>query len=158
MCRSSFNRRALLLPKLRSHFAEFLQHGSLLRLSLLNLLTSVGFGTVIFLKFFPESFFKFKIYPINFKIKNSFVALNYTFFCFLGKNLKFPIKVGFRLTFRGRLTPHRATVCGNPSIYGDSEFNRISRYLCQHSHFWYLQLNFTIRLQWFTERSATWLI
>ena len=37
---------ALLLPKLQSLFAEFLQHDSLKRLSLLNLSTCVGFSTV----------------------------------------------------------------------------------------------------------------
>ena len=36
----------LLLPKLRRHFAEFLQHRSLKRLSILYLSTCVGFGTV----------------------------------------------------------------------------------------------------------------
>ncbi len=33
-----------LLPKLRGHFAEFLQHRSLKRLSILYLSTCVGFG------------------------------------------------------------------------------------------------------------------
>ncbi len=45
---------ALLIPKLRSQFAEFLQHGCLYRLGLLNQFTSVGLGTVFSLKFFPE--------------------------------------------------------------------------------------------------------
>ena len=42
MCR--FPRKAPLLPKLRGHFAEFLQHGSLKRLSILYLFTCVGLG------------------------------------------------------------------------------------------------------------------
>jgi hypothetical protein len=37
-------KRALLLPKLRRYFAEFLNHGSLDRLSILYLITCVGFG------------------------------------------------------------------------------------------------------------------
>jgi hypothetical protein len=37
--------RALLLPKLRSHFAEFLNEGYLDHLSILYLSTCVGFGT-----------------------------------------------------------------------------------------------------------------
>ena len=36
---------ALLIPKLRSYFAEFLNEGSLDRLSILYLPTCVGFGT-----------------------------------------------------------------------------------------------------------------
>ena len=36
--------RAPLLPKLRGHFAEFLNHDSLDRLSILYLTTCVGFG------------------------------------------------------------------------------------------------------------------
>jgi hypothetical protein len=37
----------LLLPKLQSLFAEFLQHDSLKRLNLLNLFTCVGLSTVL---------------------------------------------------------------------------------------------------------------
>src|SRR5699024_9276894 len=36
--------KAPLLPKLRGHFAEFLNHDSLDRLSILYLITCVGFG------------------------------------------------------------------------------------------------------------------
>jgi hypothetical protein len=36
--------RAPLLPKLRGHFAEFLNHGCLDRLGILYLITCVGFG------------------------------------------------------------------------------------------------------------------
>lgn len=39
-----FTVRAPLLPKLRGHFAEFLNHDSLDRLSILYLITCVGFG------------------------------------------------------------------------------------------------------------------
>ena len=38
------HRRAPLLPKLRGHFAEFLNHSSPERLSILYLITCVGFG------------------------------------------------------------------------------------------------------------------
>ena len=38
------HRRAPLLPKLRGHFAEFLNHSSPERLSILNLTTCVGLG------------------------------------------------------------------------------------------------------------------
>ena len=40
----SFTRQAPLLPKLRGHFAEFLNHDSLDRLSILYLITCVGLG------------------------------------------------------------------------------------------------------------------
>lgn len=62
MCR--FPRKAPLFPKLRGHFAEFLQHGSLKRLSILYLFTCVGLGYGSFCtgssppnptKFFPGS-------------------------------------------------------------------------------------------------------
>ena len=47
--------KAPLIPKLRGHFAEFLQQSSLKRLSLLNLSTCVGlkYG-FIYLKLFPD--------------------------------------------------------------------------------------------------------
>ena len=40
--------KALLLPKLRSHFAEFLRESYLAPLSILYLPTCVGYGTGIF--------------------------------------------------------------------------------------------------------------
>jgi len=48
---------SLLIPKLRSHFAEFLQHNYLKRLNLLNLFTCVGlqYGFLLFLKLFLEN-------------------------------------------------------------------------------------------------------
>ena len=59
-------RRAPLLPKLRGHFAEFLNEGSLERLRILTLPTCVSFSTVthasteprIFLEVLPMSSFK----------------------------------------------------------------------------------------------------
>ena len=44
-----------LLPKLRGQFAEFLQHHSLKRLSILYSSTSVGFGYGLLLELFPGS-------------------------------------------------------------------------------------------------------
>ena len=41
---SALTDRAPLLPKLRGHFAEFLNHDSLERLSILYLITCVGLG------------------------------------------------------------------------------------------------------------------
>ena len=66
---------SLLLPKLRSHFAEFLQHNSLKRLSLLNLFTCVGlgYGSINFKKLFLESIIKLLFRPYN---KNNIYTLS----------------------------------------------------------------------------------
>ncbi len=45
LCETVHLGEALLLPKLRSHFAEFLNEGSLERLGILYLPTCVGFST-----------------------------------------------------------------------------------------------------------------
>jgi hypothetical protein len=50
--------KAPLLPKLRGHFAEFLQHGSLKRLSILYLFTCVGLGNGI-----KHEVFSWKLLP-----------------------------------------------------------------------------------------------
>jgi len=64
--------KLFLLPKLRNHFAEFLQHHSLIGLGLLNLSTRVGFGYGFkkFKKLFPE-FFQW-LYFKSTKIKSFF--------------------------------------------------------------------------------------
>ena len=52
---SIFIYEVLFLPKLQSHFAEFLQYSSLIHLSLLDLSTCVGLGYgLLFKKLFPE--------------------------------------------------------------------------------------------------------
>ena len=48
------HRRGLLLPKLRRHFAEFLQHRSLKRLGILYQSTCVGFGYGLMEGYFRE--------------------------------------------------------------------------------------------------------
>jgi len=48
--------KAPFIPKLQGHFAEFLQGGSLKRLSLLDSSTCVGLGYGSTLTFFPERF------------------------------------------------------------------------------------------------------
>lgn len=58
--------KILLIPKLQSQFAEFLQHNSLKHLSLLNLFTCVSFSTVNI----NINFLFSKIYPISNKIIN----------------------------------------------------------------------------------------
>ena len=49
------------------------------------------------------------------------------------------IDYGFRPRLRGRLTLRGLTLRRNPWIFGDEVFHLVYRYLCQHSHFWYLQ-------------------
>ena len=67
----------------------------------------------------------------------------------------YPLIGSFRYYLRGRFTLHWIPVCRNPRTFGDHDFHMIYRYLCQHSHFWSLQLPLTRYLRWVTERSAT---
>jgi len=66
-----------------------------------------------------------------------------------------PIDYGFRPRLRGRLTLRGLTLRRNPWIFGDEVFHFVYRYLCQHSHFWYLQNPSRVFLHRLTERSAT---
>src|ERR1700720_4461474 len=55
------------------------------------------------------------------------------------------IDYGFRPRLRGRLTLRGLTLRRNPWTFGDRVSHSVCRYLCQHSHFRYLQqtLRFT---------------
>ena len=66
-----------------------------------------------------------------------------------------PIDYGFRPRLRGRLTLRGLTLRRNPWIFGEEVFHFFYRYLCQHSHFWYLQDPSRVSLHRLTERSAT---
>ena len=66
-----------------------------------------------------------------------------------------PIDYCFRTYLRGRLTLRGLTLRRNPWIFGDRVFHSVNRYLCQHSHFWYLQDPSRVHLCRLTERSAT---
>ena len=66
-----------------------------------------------------------------------------------------PIDYGFRPRLRGRLTLRGLTLRRKPWIFGDRVFHSVNRYLCQHSHFWYLQCPSRVHLCRLTERSAT---
>ena len=50
-----------------------------------------------------------------------------------------PIDYAFRPRLRGRLTLLRLTLSRNPWTFGENVFHILYRYLCQHSHFRYLQ-------------------
>jgi len=52
-----------------------------------------------------------------------------------------PIGYSLRFDLRDRLTVRSLPLHTNPWAYGDNVYIYIIyRYLCQHSHFWYLQL------------------
>ncbi len=67
-----------------------------------------------------------------------------TSFRFRNINL-IPIDYAFQPHLRGRLTLHRLTLRKNPWTFGENVSRILYRYLCQHSHFRYLQqtLRFT---------------
>ena len=66
-----------------------------------------------------------------------------------------PIDYAFRPRLRDRLTLRRLTLRRNPWTFGESVFHTLCRYLCQHSHFRYLQEPSRVSLRRLTERSAT---
>ena len=66
-----------------------------------------------------------------------------------------PIDYDFRPRLRGRLTLRGQTLRRNPWIFGDKDFHLVYRYLCQHSHFPYLQASSQMTLLRHRERSAT---
>jgi hypothetical protein len=66
-----------------------------------------------------------------------------------------PIDYGFRPRLRGRLTLRGLTLRRNPWTFGDRVSRSVCRYLCQHSHFRYLQKGSPHFLRRLTERSAT---
>ncbi len=67
-----------------------------------------------------------------------------TSFRFRNINL-IPINYAFQPHLRGRLTLRRLTLRKNPWTFGENVSHILYRYLCQHSHFRYLQqtLRFT---------------
>ena len=65
------------------------------------------------------------------------------------------IDYGFRPRLRCRLTLRGLTLRRNPWIFGEEVFHFFYRYLCQHSHFGYLQDPSRVSLHRLTERSAT---
>ncbi len=50
-----------------------------------------------------------------------------------------PIDYAFQPRLRGRLTLRRLTLRRKPWTFGENDFHILYRYLCQHSHFRYLQ-------------------
>ncbi len=67
----------------------------------------------------------------------------------------FPIAYAFRPRLRIRLTLRRVTLLRNPWAFGDTEFHRVYRYSCQHTHFHLLHPDSRLELQQLMERSPT---
>ena len=118
-----------LLPKLRGHFAEFLQYHSLKRLGMLYLSTCVGLGYGLTLGLFPGTPWQ-PTQSNKGKLRPVFVTTSRP------RNINLvPIDYGFRPRLMGRLTLRGLTLRRNPWIFGDEVFHFVYRYLCQHSHF-----------------------
>src|SRR5210317_280442 len=87
-------------------------------------------------------------------IKNSQLTRSVTTIWLRNINL-ISIDYGFRPRLRCRLTLRGLTLRRNPWIFGEEVFHFFNRYLCQHSHFLYLQSPSRVLLHRLTERSAT---
>ena len=138
-----------LLPKLRGHFAEFLQRSSLKRLGILYHPTCVGLGYGLQLELFPGTA------PLH---GQSDKPIQFTPFVTSRRprNINLvPIAYDFRPRLRGRLTLRRLALRRNPWDFGESVSHTLYRYSCQHSHFRYLQDPSRVSLHRLTERSAT---
>ena len=104
--------KAPFIPKLQGHFAEFLQGGSLKRLSLLDSSTCVGLGYGLFTTVFSWetlNTFKYNQVPVT----NS----GREFFYYL-----LPISYDFRLYLRDRLTLRGLAFRRNPWTYGENVY------------------------------------
>ena len=121
--------RVLLIPKLRSQFAEFLQHHSLKRLSILYQSTSVGLGYGLLLGLFPG---RIQMPNQSNKTEQNFISVISNWL----RNINLiPIDYDFRPRLRGRLTLRGLTLHRKPWTFGGSVFHTSLRYSCQHSHF-----------------------
>ena len=102
--------RALLLPKLRSHYAEFLNHGSPDRLGMLYPPTCVGFGTGT-IKICLEVFLGSMGLPTSLRASSNVSGIEISGFAYLSP---------YTLS-RGRPEPRPATLLRHPiviTIYG----------------------------------------
>ncbi len=138
-----------LLPKLRVHFAEFLQRSSLKRLGILYQSTSVGLGYGLYAGAFPGTASQQDQSNKASQHTRSVTTCRPT-------NINVvPIDYAFRPRLRGRLTLLRLTLSRNPWTFGEGVSHSLYRYSCQHSHFRYLQDVSRLSLHRLTERSAT---
>ena len=122
-----------LLPKLREHFAEFLQRCSLERLGILYLPTCVGLGYGLAPGLFPGT-----ASPPRQSDKPRPLTPSVT--TGRSRNVRLvPIDYAFRPRLRGRLTLRGLALRRNPWAFGESVSHTLCRYSCQHSHSPYLQ-------------------
>ena len=165
---SGFGREVLhpngapLLPKLRGHFAEFLNEGSSDRLGILYLPTCVGFGTgtwnlprdfswghgyrdfrhyaTVSCLSLMASFLLagLRSYPST---TNGWDPLSYpvlpsviTVPTWYGNINPLSIAYAFRPRLRSRLTLRRLALLRNPWAFGGGVSSPLFRYSCQHSH------------------------
>ena len=121
--------RGLLLPKLRRHFAEFLQCSSLKRLGMLYQSTCVGLGYDLMEGYFQGPL-RSLINPIRSDNNRNPSPSSWP------RNINLvPIDYAFRPRLRGRLTLLRLALSRNPWTFGDRVSHPVYRYSCQHSHF-----------------------
>ena len=113
--------RVLLIPKLRSQFAEFLQRSSPKRLSLLDPPTCVGLGYGLISFAFSwkhltanEIHLSFTIYMLRHLKDRSWIIT------------RIPIGYSFRLGLRDRLNLFGLTSNRNPWVFGDNVLHYLS--------------------------------
>ena len=129
-------RQGPLLPKLRGHFAEFLQHRSLKRLGMLYQSTCVGFGYGLAIKGRWGCFLE----PLR-RQSNPIRSNNFRDPSHISRPTNInvvPIDYPLRARLRGRLTLRGLALRRNPWSFGDRASHPVYRYSCQHSHFRYL--------------------
>ena len=141
--------RVTLLPKLRVHFAEFLQRSSHKRLGILYLTTCVGFGYGLLAGLFPGTA------PLQDQSNKTLQFVQSVTTAWPTNINVVPIDYAFLPRLRGRLTLLRLTLSRNPWSFGEGVSHSLYRYSCQHSHFRYLQEPSRVSLHRPTERSAT---
>src|SRR5436305_14206685 len=123
-----------LLPKLRGHFAEFLQHRSLKRLGMLYQSTCVGLGYGLRAGAVSR---KSQAAP---PIRSGETTFGLRHIPAGGGILTpFPSATALALALGARLTLRGLTLRRNPWTFGDSVSHAVYRYSCQHSRFRYLQ-------------------
>jgi hypothetical protein len=127
-------KRGPLLPKLRGHFAEFLQHRSLKRLGILYQSTSVGFGYGLIAGAVSWKPVTSHPNPVrDDKLRPSSPPAGW------GILTPFPSATALALALGARLTLRGLTLRRNPWTFGVRGSHPHLRYSCQHSHFRCLQ-------------------
>src|SRR5262245_51467525 len=127
-------RRGPLLPKLRGHFAEFLQHRSLKRLGMLYQSTCVGLGYGLCAGAVSR---KSQAAPPIQSEETTFGLRHAP--AGGGILTPFPSATALALALGARLTLRGLTLRRNPWTFGVRVSHPHYRYSCQHSHFRYLQ-------------------